>query len=65
MITTARNRYIGGHVTDEVVEALDSEAEKCHVSVSQLIFLLLRDSLKSRGHDLGYEYKIESERGGS
>jgi stress-induced morphogen len=65
MITTERNRFLAGHVTQEVLDALDQEIVKesdkrsaklktsIRVSRSQFMFEILSKELKRRGHALG------------
>lgn len=52
MITTSRNKLIGGHVTLDVKKALVSEAGKQEISVSILIYRVLSSYLRKKGHDL-------------
>lgn len=46
MITGPRRFLIGGHVTKEVKQKLQDEARKQNVSVSQLLYQLLKQTLK-------------------
>lgn len=53
MITTYRDEFIGGHVTPEVKDALKEQALKeTNGSVSRLLYKLLVESLRQRGHEL-------------
>ncbi len=48
MITTSRNRFIGSHVTATVKRALIAEARRRAMSVSALIYQILRTALNVR-----------------
>lgn len=62
MITSSRCEWVGGNVTKDVKAALKAEAGRRHISVSALLFILMRDKLKELGHDVSYEFKLgESE----
>ena len=43
MITTERSKLIGSHVTKEVRDALREEATRLKVSVSRLVYEILRE----------------------
>lgn len=60
MITGPRNRPIIAHVTETVREALRETAKVRGLSVSQLIYLLLRDHFKLGPHELLYDGTLES-----
>jgi hypothetical protein len=63
MITSLRCRWVGGNVTPDVQEALEAEAGKLRRSRSATLYLLLRDALKQRGHDVSYEYRLDESEG--
>ena len=50
ILLTDRDEFIGSHVTWLVKEALQAEAQKRGISVSALIFTILRSKLKKLGH---------------
>ena len=58
MITTSRNALVGGHVTPEMKESLKRLAKEQNCSVSQLLYNILRDMLKSLGYPVGKEKKV-------
>lgn len=45
-----RNKFIGGHVTEEVAQALEAEAERRRTSKSKTLYELLKDALRKAGH---------------
>lgn len=52
MITTDRNEFLGAHVTPAVKDALKEEAKKEDLSVSMLVFKLLKLSLRAKGYNV-------------
>jgi len=52
MITTNRNKLVGGHTTSSVKKAVKAEADKQKITVSLYVHNLLFRETKAAGHDV-------------
>ena len=52
MITTDRNKFLGGHVTESVKDAMRVEAQRRLISMSELQYLFLVEKLGQLGYQL-------------
>jgi len=51
MMTTDRDQFVGGNVTDSVASALKAEAKREKTSVSHLLYHILQEWLETRGYE--------------
>jgi hypothetical protein len=63
VITSLRCEWVGGNVTKDVKAALKAEARRRHISVSALLFIVVRDAMKQLGHDVNYEFQLGKSEG--